>query len=370
MTVDRRGFVAGAVAGAAATAASSLPKPAIAQNVIEWTMVTSWPKGLPGLGTGAERIARRIEALSNGRMKITVYSAGELVPALGVFDAVQAGTAQIGHDASYYHTGKTKAAAFFTSVPFGMTAQELAGWVHWGGGQALWDRAYEPFGIKAFLAGNTGTQMGGWFRREINETGDFANLNIRMPGQGGEVLSKLGATVVLLGGNRIFQALQTGAIDAAEWVGPYNDLALGFHQVAKFYYYPGFHEPGAGLQCTVNLEAYNSLPDDLRQIIRVAAEAENDLMWAEYQQRSAGALRTLVEQHGVQLRQFPRAVLQAIGDASGELIRELIDDPDSITAETARSFVNARTDAMRFSRISEQAMMNARLLRYSYPREA
>ncbi len=370
MTFKRRGFVAGAVAGAVATAASALPKPAIAQNVIEWTMVTSWPKGLPGLGAGAERVARRIETLSGGRMKITVYSGGDLVPSLGVFDAVAAGTAQIGHDAAYYHTGKTKAAAFFTSVPFGMTASELAGWIHWGGGQDLWDRAYEPFGIKAFLSGNTGTQMGGWFREEINDPGDFAGLNIRMPGQGGEVLQKLGATVVLLGGNRIFQALQTGAIDAAEWVGPYNDLALGFHQVAKYYYYPGFHEPGAGLQCTVNLDAYSALPDDLKEIVRVSAEAENDIMWAEYQQRSAGALRILVEQHGVQLRQFPRAVLQAIGTSSGELIHELMEDEDPITAETARAFVNARTDGMRFSRIAEQAMMNARLLRYDYPREA
>lgn len=367
MTLDRRSFVTGAVAAGTA-AASSLPKPAIAQNRIEWSMVTSWPKGLPGLGTGAERVARRIEALSDERIKIKVYAGDEIVPALQVFDAVSRGTAQIGHDAAYYHTGKTRAAAFFTAVPFGMTANELAGWIHWGGGQELWDRAYEPFDIKPFLCGNTGTQMGGWYKKEINEPSDFNDLKIRMPGQGGEVVSKLGATVVLLSGKQIFQNLQTGAIDAAEWVGPYNDLALNFYQVAKYYYYPGFHEPGAGLECLINKGAYEDLPEDLKEIVRVAAEAENDIMWAEYQAKSANALRILVEQHGVQLRQYPRAVLKALGDASGQLVRDLMEDEDPITAETARAFVTARADAMRFSRISEQAMLNSRLLRFDYPR--
>ncbi len=356
-----------ALAAAAGVTTTALAAPAIAQGVRQWRMVTSWPKGLPGLGTGAERVARRIESLSDGRIRIQVYAAGELVPGLEVFDAVSNGTAQIGHDAAYYHLNKTQAAPFFTSVPFGMVAQELAGWIHWGGGQELWDEAYAPFNLKPFLSGNTGTQMGGWFREEVESLDDLQNLKIRMPGQGGQVLRKLGATVVLLSGDQIFPSLQSGAIDAAEWVGPYNDLALGFHQVAKFYYYPGFHEPGAGLECIVNKETYDALPADLQQIVKVAAEAENDIMLAEYMSRSAAALRALVQDHGVQLRQYPREVLVALGNASGEVIEEVLDTGDAITKRTAESFLAARRDAMRLTRIGEQAMVNARLLRYDYP---
>ncbi|MFQ5972679.1 MAG: TRAP transporter substrate-binding protein, partial [Alphaproteobacteria bacterium] len=323
--MKRRFFLKGAAAtGAVAAAASTFPKPAISQGLMEWRMVTSWPKGLPGLGTGAERVAQRISTMSEGRLSVKVFAGGELVPPLQVFDGVAGGTAELGHDASYYHLGKSPATAFYTAVPFGMTAAELNAWVHWGGGQELWDELYAPFNLKAFLAGNTGVQMGGWFRKEIRSVEDLEGLKFRMPGQGGQVLQRLGATVVLLPGAEIFPALQSGAIDGTEWVGPYNDLSLGFYKVAKFYHWPGFHEPGSGLQLTVNKEKYEALPQDLQTVVKTAAEAENSLMLAEFNGRSGPALETLVRQHGVQLKQMPRDVLMAMGTESGKLMQDLL----------------------------------------------
>lgn len=362
--VNRRHLLKGLAIGAGTAGVAA---PAIAQGVREWRMVTSWPKGLPGLGTGAERVAQRIQELSGGRIRITVYAGGELVPALGCFDAVASGTAQISHDAAYYHGGKTQAAYFFCTVPFGMLANEMNGWIYWGGGQALWDEAYARFGIKPFLAGNTGTQMGGWFRKEINSLADLQGLKIRMPGLGGEVLTRLGAVTVTLPGSEIFSALQQGTVDAAEWIGPYNDLALGFYQVAKNYYFPGFHEPNAALQVMVNKAEWDSLPDDLKKVIEVVCQAENDIIYAEYAARSPAALLNLVETHGVQLKQIPRDVMIEIGKQSGLVLQKILDDGDESAKKVARAFLDWRRNAQRFTRISEQAMANARALPYQYP---
>jgi len=368
MTLERRQFLTKAVAGSAAVAASTLARPALAQEQrLEWKMVTSWPKGLPGLSTGAERLAQRIGALSGGRVTVKVYAAGELVPALAVLDAVSSGTAEMGHDAAYYHIGKAPAAGFYTAVPFGMTAQELNGWVYFGGGQELWDELYAPFGVKAILAGNTGVQMGGWFRKEIGSPDDLKGLKFRMPGQGGQVLTRLGVTVVTLPGGEIFQNLQSGAIDGTEWVGPYNDLTLGFYKVAKFYYWPGFHEPGSALQCTINKAKWDALSPELQQIIATACAAENDLMLAEFNGRSGPALATLVREHGVQLRQFPKSVLTAFGKASGELMQELYDQGDTITKKICASYFKFRREALAWTRIADQAYANARLLDFPYP---
>tara|TARA_B100001029_G_C15022681_1_gene431607 strand:- start:548 stop:1396 length:849 start_codon:yes stop_codon:yes gene_type:complete len=280
--MKRRSFLKKSAKTAAITPTLGLSFPAIAKNRHEWRMVTSWPKGLPGLGTGAERLAENITKLSGGRLTIKVYSAGELVPALGVFDAVAEGTAQMGHDASYYHLGKTEGCAFFTSFPWGLTANEMQAWVKYGNGQVLWDELYKPFGIRGFLAGNTGTQMLGWFRKEIKTLEDFKGLKFRAPGNQGKILKKLGAVPVILPGGELFTALQSGTIDGAEWVGPYNDLSLGFYQVCKYYYSYGYHEPGAALQLTVNEKAWQSLDNDLRFLIRTASEATNHDMLAEY----------------------------------------------------------------------------------------
>ncbi len=363
--LKRRDLIGKAAAGAAL--ASSFAAPASAQDRMEWKMVTSWPKGLPGLDTGARRLADRISQLSGGRLTVTVYSAGELVPALQCFDAVAAGTAEMAHDASYYHLNKSPACGFFTAVPFGMTATELNGWLYFGGGQELWDELYAPFGIKPFIAGNSGCQMGGWFRKEINSVLDLQGLKFRMPGQGGQVLTKLGVTVVTLPGGEIFANLQSGAIDGTEWVGPYNDLSLGFYQVAKYYYWPGFHEPGSGLECMVNKAKYDALPDDLRHVIQVACAAENDIMLAEFNGRSAPALAALVREHGVLLKQFPKDVIEAYGKASGDLMQEVIDGGDDITKKIASAYFKFRADIRGWTRIADQAFTNARLLKFDYP---
>jgi len=298
---------------------------------------------------------------------IQVYSGGELVPPLECFDAVADGTADIAHDAAYYHLSKSPACGFFTAVPFGLTASELNAWIYFGGGQELWDELYAPFGLKAFLAGNTGSQMGGWFRKEINTVEDLRGLKFRMPGQGGQVLSRLGTTVVTLPAGEIFANLQSGALDGTEWVGPYNDLALGLYKVAKYYYWPGFHEPGSALQCTVNTARFEALPGDLKQVIEVACGRENDMLLAEFNGRSAPALASLVNEHGVILKQFSKDVLIAFGDASGELMQELYDRGDDITRRICESFFAFRRDIRLWTRIADQAYANARALKFDYP---
>jgi TRAP-type mannitol/chloroaromatic compound transport system substrate-binding protein len=325
-------------------------------------MVTSWPKGLPGVGAGAERLARRIADMTDGRITVRVFAAGELVPALQCFDAVANGTADMAHDASYYHLAKSPATAFFSCYPFGFTAAELDAWVHHGGGQALWDELYAPFGLKAFLAGNTGTQMFGWFRREIQTPADLQGLKMRTPGINGMVLSKLGVTVVNVPGGEIFSNLQSGAIDAAEWIGPANDLALGFYQVAPFYYSPGYHEPGTGLQMTVNKAKFDALPKDLQIALQTAAQAENNNMLAEYNALNGPSLRTMVEQHAVKLRRLSDEVLVAIGGASNEVLNELHAGGTDITKKVIESFLAFRGQIRPWTQVGEFTYLQARNL--------
>jgi TRAP-type mannitol/chloroaromatic compound transport system substrate-binding protein len=352
------------LAGGAAVAA-----PAISKGLIEWRMVTSWPKGLPGLGAGAERLAANINALSGGRLTIKVYAAGELVPALECFGAVANGTAQLGHDASYYHTGKSEGAPFFTAFPFGFTTAEMDAWVKYGNGQKLWDELYLPFGLRAFHAGSTGTQMLGWFRKPVNSLEDLDGLKFRAPGNQGRVLAKLGVTPVTLPGGEIFPALQSGAIDAAEWIGPYNDLALGFYQVCRYYYSPGYHEPGPSLQLLINEKAWQSLTPDLQLMVKTAADAATRDMLAEYNARSGPALRTLVKDHGVIVRPFPEEVLMACGRASNDVLNEIHagdTSPNRIVKRIIEDFLAFRAEVMPWTRIGEQAYLNARRLPFEF----
>jgi len=367
--MERRRFIktAGLGAVAAAGAATSFPKAAISQGRIEWRMVTGWPKGLPGLHTGAERFAQRVGDMSGGRLTIKVFAAGELVPAFGGWDAVVSGSAEMAHDAPYYHISKAVGAAFFSAVPFGLTATETSAWINFGGGQEVWDKLYAPFGLMALHGGSTGVQMGGWFRKEIKSVDDLKGLKFRMPGQGGQVLTKLGATVVNLPGGEIFPALQSGALDGTEWVGPYNDLALGFYKVAPFYYWPGFHEPGTTLQVMMSKAKFEALPKDLQAIIRSAAAAEMDVMTSEFNGKSGPALNELITKHRVQLRQFPRDVLIAFGTASGEVMQDVLDKADPNSKAVAVSFLKFRKEIMAYSRISDLAYMQARLLSFKYP---
>ena len=358
--MQRRKFLAAGLAagGAAAVAACSSEEqknqaPAAAtEEKHEWRMVTTWPKDFPGLGTGANQLAKYITEMSNGRLKVSVYGGGEIVPPFESFDAVSKGTAEMGHGAAYYWKGKSPATQFFAAVPFGLNAQETNAWIYHGGGQELWDALYAQFNLKPFLAGNTGVQMGGWFNREINSVDDLQGLKMRIPGLGGDVLQAVGGTPKSVPGGEIFTSLQSGAIDATEWVGPYNDLAFGFYKVAKFYYYPGWHEPGTALECFVNKSAYDGLPADLQRIVSIACQAANNDMLGEFMARNGDSLATLVNEHNVQLKKFPDQMLRRLRDVSEELVGDIAaSDPE--TKKIHDAFVAFRDKAAEWTNLSE-----------------
>lgn len=324
-----------------------------------WKLVTTWPKNYPGLGMASENLAKRVEAMSAGRLKIKVYGAGELVPAMEIFDAVTQGTAEMGHGAAYYWKGKHPAAQFFTAVPFGLNAQEMNGWLHYGGGMALWRKLYAPFGLVPFAGGSTGVQMAGWFNREIKSIADLKGLKMRIPGLGGEVMARLGVTTVTLPGGELFTSLQSGVIDATEWVGPYNDLTFGFYKVAKFYYYPGWHEPGSILEFTANKTAWESLPPELQAILENAMGAVNQDMLDEYTARNEQALAQLVNEHGVKVLPLPDDVLKELRRVSDEVVAGIAQH-DAAAKEIYESYLAFRSSAAKYLKISEQAYLNAR----------
>ena len=294
----------------------------------EWKLVTSWPKNFPGLGRAPETFANYVNAMSGGRLTVTVYGAGELVPGFEVFDAVSQGTVQMGHAGAYYWKGKMPAAPIFSAIPFGMNVTEMNAWLHYGDGLKLWRELYAPFGVIPFAGGNTGVQMAGWFKKEINSLEDFQGLKMRIPGLGGEVFKEIGGVPVTLTGGEIFTSLQTGAIDATEWVGPYNDLAFGLFRAADYYYHSGWHEPGTTLEFIVNEEAFNGLPADLQEIIRVATRAANQDMLDEYTARNNRALQTLINEHDVKVLPFPDDVMTALKAATDRVLaKEAEQDP-------------------------------------------
>jgi TRAP-type mannitol/chloroaromatic compound transport system substrate-binding protein len=306
-----------------------------------------------------ENFANLVNRMSNGRIDIQVFGAGEIVGALEVFDTVSSGAAEMGHGAAYYWKGKSQAAQFFTSVPFGMTAQEYNGWLHYGGGLELWRDIYQRFNLVPFAGGNTGVQMGGWYKREINQIEDLQGLKIRMPGLGGEVINRAGGTTVNIPGGELYTSLKTGVIDATEWVGPYNDLAFGFYEVADYYYYPGFHEPGASLEFIINQDVWNELPSDLQAIIEGAARAINQDMLDEYTARNNAALEELVNEHGVQLRRMPPEVFQHLKTISFELYDE-ISAQDEEFANVWQSYRRFLEGVENYHSISEEAYYEER----------
>ncbi len=369
--MKRRQFFKGAAVAAAGAGAlalgqtGALAAPAVSKGVRQLKMVTTWPKGFPGLGTGAQRLADSITAMSGGRLNVKLYSAGELVPAFESFDAVSNGTADLYHGAEYYWQGKSKAFNFFTTVPFGLTADEMNAWLYYGGGQELWDELSAGFNVKAFPAGNTGVQMAGWFNKEINTIEDYKGLKIRMPGLGGEVLRQIGAAAITLPGGEIFQALQSGAIDATEWIGPWNDLAFGFYKVTKYYYYPGFHEPGTTLSCGANLKMWESLSTEDKSIIQHACAAENDRMLAEFNANNGASLKTLIDVHKVKLRRQSDTVLKAIGNASGDVMAAVA-AAGPMEKKVSDNFMAFRKNAMGWTSLSETAYTSARALDFKY----
>jgi TRAP-type mannitol/chloroaromatic compound transport system substrate-binding protein len=364
--MQRREFLSGlsATAAAASVAACSrsshAPTAAAApRESFNWKMVTTWPPNFPALGTGAIYLAQSIEKASGGRIRIKVYGAGELVPAFEVFDAVASGTAEMGHGGAYYWKGKAESASFFSSVPFGMNAMEMNAWLYFGGGLDLWKEVYAPFGLIPAPAGNSGVQMGGWFNKEIRSIDDLKGLKMRIPGLGGEVLARAGGNPQTTPGSEIFTAMQTGVIDATEWVGPYNDLAFGLHKVAKYYYYPGWHEPGSTLECIVNRQAWEALPEDLKETVTLACRATNDTILAEFTARNHEALSVLVNEHHVQLREFPADVLSRLRTLSQEVLDETA-ARDPLFRRILTSYRAFEQQAAGWMKISEQAYLNAR----------
>tara|TARA_B100002019_G_scaffold66848_2_gene57417 strand:+ start:1747 stop:2814 length:1068 start_codon:yes stop_codon:yes gene_type:complete len=322
-----------------------------------WKMVTTWPKNFPGLGTGAENLANLINKLSGGRIKITVYGAGELVPAFEIFDAVSRGIAELGHGSAYYWKGKNESLQFFSTVPFGLTANEMNAWLYYGGGQELWQKAYSKFNLVPMAAGNTGIQMAGWFNKEINSLDDLKGLKMRIPGLGGEVLKRAGGTPVNLPGGELFTALKTGTIDATEWVNPYNDLAFGLHKAAKYYYYPGWHEPGTTLECFLNKEIFDSLPEDLQNIITGAAKIANLDMLSEYIARNNEALKILKDKHKVNIMPLPDEVLAMLHNISNEVISEIA-KKDKFSMQVYDSYKNFQKKTSEWSKISIKSYLN------------
>jgi len=310
-----------ALLAGAALPAATLAAPAIAQGKIEWKLPTSFPAKAPGVGSNVTTFADHVAKMSDGRLTLQVFSAGELVPPFAVEDAVQAGTAEIGHSTPYYAAGKNSAIHFFTAIPFGMSTIEHMAWLRFGGGQELWDAVAAERNLKPFYSGNSNAQAAGWFKNEINSLSDLSGLNMRIAGLGGEVMRKLGVNAVLLPPPEIFPAFQSGAVDAAEWVGPMLDQAFGMNKVASYCYAPAFHEPSAALEIVVNNEAFDGLPADLQAIIQAAAWATAGETQAQFDYFNAVAMKQLKDE-GVEFRAFPDEVIDALKAATAEVMAE------------------------------------------------
>jgi TRAP-type mannitol/chloroaromatic compound transport system substrate-binding protein len=355
-SITRRNVARGASAGLLGVVAA----PALAQSdKRRWRMVTSWPKRLPGPGMSAERVAERIGSLSGGRLEITVSAAGEVVPAFEVLDAVGSDVAEMGHTASFYWQGKEPAAAFFTTVPFGLLPNEHVAWIYAGGGQELWDGLYAPFGVKPFMAGNTGVCMGGWFRREIKSRDDVKGLKIRSLGLGGEVYRRLGAIPQTTSPGEILVALQSGVLDAAEFVGPGSDIALGLYRFAPFYYGPGFNKPNGTGECIVSLKAWQTLDDELKAIVADACAVEANYALAEMERLNIEALATLTARDNAQLRSFPADFVAVARTTATGVLAEVAGKSRS-AQKVHDSYMAFRDKVGAWSRISTQAVLEAR----------
>ncbi len=354
--MKRRNLLKG---GAVAAATGALAAPAIAQSRVEITMVSTWPRDFPGLGTGAQRFAKRLSDMSDGRIVVEYFAGGERVKPFDSFDEVASGNAQMYHAAEYYWKGKHPGWAYFTAVPFGLTYTEINAWIRFGGGQELWDELAGGYGLKGLMCGNTGVQMGGWFRKEMNSASDFKGLKMRIPGLGGDVLAKLGASPVSLPGSQIYENLVSGAIDATEWVGPWNDAAMKFYEAAKYYYYPGMHEPGAMLACGINKDFWDALSASDRMMIQAAAAMENDVMMSEYNAKNGEWLAKLISEQGVQLKRFNDDIYDSFGEAAEEVFAEVVEHSD-LARRIHQSFVTARANIGAWANISDQEYVSQR----------
>jgi TRAP-type mannitol/chloroaromatic compound transport system substrate-binding protein len=358
MATQRRAVLLGATAAAVA---GGLPAPMIAQGIKELKLVTDWPEGLAGLDTGAQRLARSITAISDGRLKVTVYPSDRLVRPLETFDAVAAGVADMYHSFDPYFESKSPALYFFGAVPFGLTADELSAWVYFGGGQELWDEVDAPFNIKPFLLTQTGTQMGGWFNKEINGPEDYKGLRYRMPGLGAEVLRRMGATVVTVAAVDIVKAIKSGAIDGAEWIGPWPDIDLGLDQVADYYYYPGFHEPSSNLTLGINKMLWEGMSASERALIEAAAQAEFTRSLAEFNAENVKWLKVLRANERIKIRRFSDELLKALAKVSGEVLADQA-AKDPLTRKVYDSYTAFLAGVMDWGELSETGYRDTRRL--------
>lgn len=328
--MQRRDFLAGGAAGLASALASA----SFADGpTIHWRLASSYPKSIDTIYGGAERLCERLAKITQGKFQIRPFAAGELVPGLQVFDAIQQGTVECGQTASYYYVGKDSAFAFDCVMPFGLTARQQNAWMYYGGGRELMADLFKRHNIISFPGGNTGAQMGGWFRREIKTLADLRGLKMRIPGMGGQIMAKLGVIPQTLAGSDVYPALERGAIDAAEWVGPYDDERLGLHKAAKHYYFPGWWEGGPQLSIYVNLSKWNSLPEHYRIAFETVCAEANVNMLADYDCKNPPALMRLVKQ-GIKLHPFPKDVM----DAARKAAFDLYDDEARKNPNFARIF--------------------------------
>ena len=356
--MKRRQLINYAALGTASVAALSACGPTAAPTAdssdlptVRWRMATSWPQSLDTIYGGAQTVCDRVSKMTNGRFTIDPFAAGEIVPGLQVLDAVQAGTVECGHTASYYYVGKNPALAFGTSVPFGLNAQQQNAWFYYGGGLEVMHKLYSDFGVINFPAGNTGTQMGGWFKQNIQSLSDLNGLKMRIPGLGGEVMNRLGVNVQVLPGGEIFLALDRGAIDAAEWVGPYDDEKLGLQEAAQFYYYPGWWEPGPTLETQVNLDKWNALPKEYQEVFKTAAYEANISMLAKYDALNGPALKRLVD-GGTQLIPYSDEILKAAQTEAFAFFEEKASD-DATFKQVYEQWKTFREGVYNWNRVNE-----------------
>ena len=364
-TMKRRNFLKGAGAAAlGAATVSSFPAPAISGGHMEWIACSAFGKA-GGLGKAIDRFASYINNASD-KLKVTVYHGGELVPPLESLDAVRSGAAQMAYGAGYYWTNISMAPSFSAALPFGLTAQEQNAWCYYGGGIEAADKAYNAIGVKFLPMGNTGNQMGGWFNKEINSLADFEGLKIRMPGLGGEVLKSFGANTVLLAGADVLPSLASGAIDATEWIGPAADLGKGLHQAAKYYYNPGWHEPATILDCSIDMFEWEKLDDATRELITVASKAVNMEVLSFFQAVNDSSYQKLINEHGVQMRQLPDPVMNALGQRAGEVCSAIAAE-DPVSQALFSHIVEFRSSILRWTNTSEKEYMRVRSLPFTYP---
>ena len=356
--MERRDFLKKAGTGTAVVA-GTLAAPAIVKARTEIVMVSTWPRDFPGLGTAAQRLAKNLADATDGRLHVEYFAANERVKAFDSFDEVASGNAQCYHTADYYWKGKHPGWAYFTSVPFGLTYTEINAWIRFGGGQELWDEVGSEFGLKCMPGGNTGVQMGGWFRKEINSADDLKGLKMRIPGLGGDVMAKLGASPVSLPGGQIYENLMSGAIDATEWVGPWNDGFMKFYEAAKYYYYPGMHEPGSMLSFGWNKSFWESLSASDQLLITSVSALENDLMMSEYNYNNGVSLDKLINEQGVQLRAFNDDVYDSFGEAAAEVFEEARAHSD-LTNRIHESFEATRAAVGGWAKIADVAYLAQR----------